>query len=89
MVTSPTTFQGQTVTVRRRAKQGDQNFKQGEDMVLIRLQDGTERAVPMTEVQGINQTEFGDQSAKSQNQNQSQRDAGEQGKQGSSGTSRS
>jgi hypothetical protein len=43
----------------------------------------------MTDVQGINQTEFGDQSAKSQNQNQSQRDAGEQGKQGSSGTSRS
>lgn len=53
MVTTPTTHQGQPVTLVRNARKGDQGFAEGgEDMVLIRRQDGTERAVPRSEVIG-------------------------------------
>ena len=45
-------YQGKNVTmVERKAREGDQGYDQNaRDQVVIRLEDGTEKAVPKSEV---------------------------------------
>lgn len=50
ITTMPQTYQGQTVTDVRPARQGDQNFEKGKDQVVIRNADGSEQTVPRSEV---------------------------------------
>lgn len=44
------TYQGKTVTVVRDAKEGDPNFDQSKDQVIIRNEDGTEQTVLRSDV---------------------------------------
>lgn len=43
-------YQGKEVKNVRDAKQGDQGFQQGQDQVVITLDDGTEKTVRRNEV---------------------------------------
>lgn len=43
-------YQGKPVRSLREAKQGDPNFQQGQDQVVITLDDGTEKTVKRSEV---------------------------------------
>jgi len=45
-------YQGKPVRQMRDAKQGDQGFQQGQDQVVITLDDGTQKTVKRSEVQG-------------------------------------
>lgn len=46
----PKQYQGQDVTVVRDAKQGDPNFDQQKDQVIVRLANGTEKTVARSDV---------------------------------------
>ena len=44
-------YQGKAVRSQREAKQGDPGFSQGQDQIVITLEDGTEKVVRRSELQ--------------------------------------
>lgn len=46
------TYQGKNVKNVREARQGDQGFQQGQDQVVVTMEDGSEKTVKRSEVQG-------------------------------------
>lgn len=46
------TYQGKPVTVMRQARQDDDGYEDGEDQVVIKLEDGTQQVVARADVDG-------------------------------------
>lgn len=48
----PQQYQGKNVQSMRDAKQGDSGFQQGQDQVVVTMEDGSEKTVKRSEVTG-------------------------------------
>lgn len=53
------TYQGKPVTIVRSARKDDDGYEDGEDQVVIKLEDGTQQVVARTEVQDTKQQQGG------------------------------
>ncbi len=48
----PQQYQGKNVKTIRNARQGDQDYQDGQDQVVVTLDDGTQKTVRRSEVSG-------------------------------------